>query len=630
MRARRSRPSSSSRPSPLAVWGAGRLLHSRSKVSAALSARTAELREARDRRAELEITADRARVSGELDELLHRRLGELAAMAEAGGATSDPVAAEAALHEIENESRRTLDQMRTVVGVLRDGPETDGREPQPTLTHLEALLLRARGGDARLIVEGNPRVLPAGVELAAYRIVEHLLDTLEDVPVDVTVRFGDDALELAVAGPARRRNAAAIKRAQERVQLHRGTLRSTTTQRRPGRVGRLAPDARRRVIRAGRRSDLLVGGAGVVAALALALLWGRGGFDVLSSLLVGARARDLAALPAPDLARRRRAGARRRHRRRRVRRRRRDDRDDPARRARLLRRALGSHWRGLGGPIALSVAGEIVAWDQGTSRGVFAFFIIMAWLAGRAVREHEQLAASLAIRNAELAEEQEAHAELSVRYERARIAGELHDLVAHAISVMVIQAGAGQRLAARDPERTREAFRAIADAAREAESDLARLVALLSDRELATASPDLALVQELVERAAASGLDVRLRLEGDTDGLPGPLLALAHRVVQEGVTNALRYGSGAPVHVWCGAMRRHSRSRSRTAPRRPSTRSRGRAPATACAVCASARVARRDDPRGSRGGGRLAAVGARPPLGSLWSDLSRREREWEL
>lgn len=218
-------------PVALAVWGAGRLLHSRSKVSATLSARTAELREARDRRAQLEVTADRARVSGELDELLHRRLGELAAMAEAGGATSDAAAAaEAALLEIESESRRTLDQMRTVVGVLRDGPETDGREPQPTLTHLEALLLRARGGDARLIVEGNPRVLPAGVELAAYRIVEHLLDTLEDVPVDVTVRFGDDALELAVAGPARRRNAAAIKRAQERVQLHRGTLRSTTTQ----------------------------------------------------------------------------------------------------------------------------------------------------------------------------------------------------------------------------------------------------------------------------------------------------------------------------------------------------------------------------------------------------------------
>ena len=209
------------------VWGAGRLLRSRSQVSAALSARTAELQDARDRRTRLEVTADRARVSGELDELLQRRLGELAAMAEAGSAATDPAAAAAALEEIEGESRRTLDQMRAVVGVLRDDPETNGRAPQPALTHLEALLLRARGSDARLIVEGNPRALPAGVELAAYRIVEQLLDTLEDVPVDVTVRFGDDALELAVSGPARRTNAAAIKRAQERVQLYSGTLRSS-------------------------------------------------------------------------------------------------------------------------------------------------------------------------------------------------------------------------------------------------------------------------------------------------------------------------------------------------------------------------------------------------------------------
>ena len=216
-------------PFALAVWGAGRLLRSRSKVANQLSERTAELREARDRRAKLEVTADRARVSAELDELLQRRLGELAAMAEAGGLSADPAAATAALQEIETESRRTLDQMRAVVGILRDDAEADGREPQPTLTHLEALLLRARGGDARLTVEGSPRVLPAGVELSAYRIVEHLLDALEDVPVDVAVRFGDDALELTVSGPSRRPNAAAIKRAQERVQLHRGTLRSSTS-----------------------------------------------------------------------------------------------------------------------------------------------------------------------------------------------------------------------------------------------------------------------------------------------------------------------------------------------------------------------------------------------------------------
>jgi hypothetical protein len=216
-------------PFVLVVWGAGCLLHSRGEVASQLSARTAELRQARDRRARLEVAADRARVSAELDELLQRRLGELASLAEAGGRAGDAAAATAALQEIEAESRRTLNQMRAVVGVLRDEGDGDGREPQPTLTHLEALLLRTRGADARLTVQGCPRVLPAGVELSAYRIVEHLLDALEDVPVDVAVRFGDDALELTVAGPSRRPNAAAIKRAQERVQLHRGTLESSTS-----------------------------------------------------------------------------------------------------------------------------------------------------------------------------------------------------------------------------------------------------------------------------------------------------------------------------------------------------------------------------------------------------------------
>jgi len=207
------------------------------------------------------------------------------------------------------------------------------------------------------------------------------------------------------------------------------------------------------------------------------------------------------------------------------------------------------HWKGLGGPVALTIAGEIGAWVGDSSRGVFAIFVFAAWFAGRAVREREQLAAELAERNRELDEEQEAYAQLSVRYERARIAAELHDIVAHAISVMVIQAGAGQRLAANDPQLTREAFAAIAGAAREAEGDLERLVALLGDHDATAAAPALALVEELVARAASSGLDVHLRLEGDTESLPTPILALAHRVVQEGVTNALRYASGATVHV---------------------------------------------------------------------------------
>src|SRR5206468_2575764 len=90
-------------------------------------------------------------------------------------------------------------------------------------------LVRAKGSDARLVVEGNPRALPPGVELSAYRIVEHLLDALGDAPgVEVRVRFADSDLELEVSGPARRRAAEAIARARERAQLHHGTMEATT------------------------------------------------------------------------------------------------------------------------------------------------------------------------------------------------------------------------------------------------------------------------------------------------------------------------------------------------------------------------------------------------------------------
>lgn len=171
------------------------------------------------------------------------------------------------------------------------------------------------------------------------------------------------------------------------------------------------------------------------------------------------------------------------------------------------------------------------------------------WGAGRALGERERVAAQLAERVRELDEERESHTQLSVRYERARIASELHDIVAHAISVMVVQASAGQRLAGRDPEATADTFEAIAGAARQAETDMGRLVALLGDESAIGPAPDLALVEELVARASGSGLDVTLRLEGEREGWPAPLVDAAYRVVQEGLTNALRYAAGAAVRV---------------------------------------------------------------------------------
>lgn len=217
-------------PLTLVAFGLGRVAHSRSRMAGELKDRTEELRSARDERARLEVATDRTRLSGELDSLLTRRLGELTRLADAGPAIAgDGAAATATLAQIEEASRATLEEMREIVGVLRydDAPTS----PQPTLTSLRALVLRDKGDAARLTVEGSPRVLPAGVELSAYRIVEHLLSALDDAPgVEVGVRFGDEALEIRVSGPAGRRGdvGAALGRARERAQLHRGTLDART------------------------------------------------------------------------------------------------------------------------------------------------------------------------------------------------------------------------------------------------------------------------------------------------------------------------------------------------------------------------------------------------------------------
>ncbi|MEJ7892087.1 MAG: histidine kinase [Solirubrobacteraceae bacterium] len=200
----------------------------------------------------------------------------------------------------------------------------------------------------------------------------------------------------------------------------------------------------------------------------------------------------------------------------------------------------------LAGLLVASLGGAAV--DEGAA--VPAVFVpISAWLAGRAVREHAVLGARLSERAQELETEREAHAQLSVRYERARIASELHDIVAHAISVMVVQASAGQRLVAADPELAQEAFGAIGDAARQAEQDMGRLVDLLADRNEIGPAPDLGLVEELVSRASGSGLDVTLRLEGERSGLPAEVVQTAYRTVQESLTNAMRYAAGASVGV---------------------------------------------------------------------------------
>jgi len=171
------------------------------------------------------------------------------------------------------------------------------------------------------------------------------------------------------------------------------------------------------------------------------------------------------------------------------------------------------------------------------------------WLAGLLVASRRRAAHQLAQRARELSDEREAYAAESVRYERARIARELHDIVAHCVSLMVVQASAGEKLTAIDPRRAGESFISISEAARQASDEITLLVQLLAESPPAARSADLRIVEELVTRAQSSGLSITCKLSGDLGGLTDASADSAYRLVQEALTNALKHAPGAPVHI---------------------------------------------------------------------------------
>jgi hypothetical protein len=209
------------------LFGIGRVLAHRSAMAGDLRQRNEDLRRLRDDRAALDVNDDRLRLAARLEKLLDQRLGQLATAAEDSTAITDPQARRAALSTLEEDSRRTLGDMREIVGLLRGGEVS--LAPVPSVAHLDALLARHLRSGSMLKVSGEPRMLPASVELSAYRIVEHLITAFardSAAAVDVAVTFGDAELEIRVAGPATRRVdlREAIGRARERTLLHAGSL----------------------------------------------------------------------------------------------------------------------------------------------------------------------------------------------------------------------------------------------------------------------------------------------------------------------------------------------------------------------------------------------------------------------
>jgi signal transduction histidine kinase len=191
--------------------------------------------------------------------------------------------------------------------------------------------------------------------------------------------------------------------------------------------------------------------------------------------------------------------------------------------------------------------------QRGPSDFVFVTVVFGgAWLLGRALRGRGLQAAELQQRAAQLEADQQAQARAAVTAERARIARELHDVIAHSVSVMVIQAGAAEQLLEETPERARGPLEAVQDTGRQTIVELRRLLGILREdgQELSLVpQPGLDHLDLLLEEMRQAGLPVQLRVEGQPGRLPPGVDLAAYRIVQEALTNTLRHAGPANAEV---------------------------------------------------------------------------------
>lgn len=181
-------------------------------------------------------------------------------------------------------------------------------------------------------------------------------------------------------------------------------------------------------------------------------------------------------------------------------------------------------------------------------------FVVMLplWLAGNAIRNWQLRAGASEDRAERLEREQERATQAALAAERARITRELHDVVAHSVSVMVVQAGAARQVLTDSPVEAREALLAVEASGREAMGELRNLLGLLNQggEDLALApQPGIDQLDALIHRVSDAGLPVQVRVEGTPQPLPVGLDLAAYRIIQEALTNALKYSGLARTEV---------------------------------------------------------------------------------
>jgi signal transduction histidine kinase len=206
-------------------------------------------------------------------------------------------------------------------------------------------------------------------------------------------------------------------------------------------------------------------------------------------------------------------------------------------------------------PLALLL--PMLAYDADFRLQDFVFaevFTTAAWIAGQAARRWRRQSERLAAALAEAERGRAATEQVAVARERARIARELHDVVAHGMSVIVMQAGAARPAVRDDPDQVATALERIEEVGRNAMLEMRRLLGILREDpdDARHPQPRLEALPALVDELTAAGLTVEQRVDGRPRPLPDAQDVSAYRIVQEALTNALRHGSGGCAAVTLG------------------------------------------------------------------------------
>ena len=218
--------------------------------------------------------------------------------------------------------------------------------------------------------------------------------------------------------------------------------------------------------------------------------------------------------------------------------------------------SAGRHLTGRSSVFALVFGAVVVItvsviYDPGDIFFPVTFFWFVPWLAGRTLRNQTMLARELA-EKAERAEHARAEDERrAIAIERSRIARELHDVLAHNLSVMVVQAAAARRIVERNPEQAVHVAALIERTGREALAEIRHLFGAVrrGEGEDLSGPASVTRLDELARRARAAGLKVELRVLGDAVQLPPGIDLAAYRIVQEALTNALKHAGSARASV---------------------------------------------------------------------------------